>query len=157
MEQIAWIICRLAALIYWLIGLAIKYLWYAIPGVFKVIWNPRHAPTALLLMLASALDCKLYDRVYLGTYNTFLHLAIILAPFMYFYYLGKHKRNITVNKTITIKHVPVVHDPINQVQRPNKDRIEEPRFKKINQQEPFARQAGDEVRNAKTIDYVEID
>ena len=120
-----------------------------------MIWNPRHAPTALVLMLISFFDYKLYDKIYLGTYHALWHGIIILSPFAYFYYLGKHKRSITVNKTITIKHVPV-HDPINQVQRPNKDRIEGSKTKKINQQEPYARHCGFDVRDAKTIDYTVV-
>jgi hypothetical protein len=122
--------------------------------VFKVIWNPRYAPTALVLMLLSALDCKLYDKIYLGRCNALWHLIVILAPFFYFYYLGKHKRNITVNKTITIKQQPT--EPIPQPRY--QPQIEEPEKRKdINPPEFYARQANDEVRNAKTIDYIEID
>lgn len=157
MEQIGWIVCRLGAIVYWLIGLAIKYLWYAVPGAFKVIWNPRHAPTALALMLASALDVKLYDKIYLGKYNDWIHLAVILAPFVYFYYIGKHRKDIIVNKTIVIKEKPV-HDPIKNPINVNKQRVNPHMWKKeISQPEFYARQAGDEVRNAKTIDYVEVD
>jgi hypothetical protein len=132
----------------------IKYLWHAVPGVFKVIWNPRYAPVALGLMLASALDCKLYDKIYLGTYHALWHGIIILSPFAYFYYLGKHKRNITVNKTITIKQQPTEHIP----QPRYRPQVEGPEKRKdISPPEFYARQASDEVRNAKTIDYIEID
>jgi hypothetical protein len=150
METIGWIICRLAAITYWLIGLAIKYLWYAVPGVFKVIWNPQHAPTALVLMLISALDVKLYDKLNLGTYHALWHGIIILSPFAYFYYLGKHKRNITVNKTITIKQQPTEPIPQPRPYRPQVEPAE--RRKDINPPAEFY-----EVRNAKTIDYIEID
>jgi len=158
MEQIGWVICRLAAIAYWIVGLIIKYLWYAVPGAFKVIWNPKHAPTALILMLLSALDCKLYDRVYLGTYNTLLHLAIILAPFIYFYRLGKHKRNIVVNKTIVIKERPIVSDPIQPPINFDKHQVNEPIWKRpINQPESYKRHMSDEFKDAKEVDFKEVD
>jgi len=136
--------------------LIIKYLWYAIPGVFKVLWNPHHAPVALGLMLASALDCKLYDRIYLGKFNNWLHLIIIFSPFIYFYYLGKHKRQIVVNKTITVNIPPKVVQPV-QPLRPYRPQVNEKPRQNINPPEFYSRQAGEDVRNAKVIDYVEID
>lgn len=121
-----------------------------------MIWNPRYAPTALVLMLLSALDCKLYDKIYLGKYNALWHLIVILAPFFYFYYLGKHKRNITVNKTIVIKQTPIITEPIPQPQyQPQVEAAE--RRKDINPPEPYATQTGEDVRNAKTVDYTVVE
>ena len=112
------------------------------------MWNPHHAPVALGLMLASFLDYKLYDRLYLGKYSNWLHLVIVLSPFIYFYYLGKHKRTIVVNKTITVNIPPKVVPTIQPLRQP-RPQVSERLRKNINPPEPYTRHMGDDIRNAK--------
>jgi hypothetical protein len=110
-------------------------------------------------MLISALDCKLYDKIYLGKYNDWIHLIIIISPFVYFYYIGKHHKNIVVNKTITVNMPQKIVQPIPQP-RPYQPQVREPQapsFKKINQPEFYARHGGFDVRDAKTIDYTVVE
>jgi len=109
-------------------------------------------------MLISFFDYKLYDKIYLGTYHALWHGIIILSPFAYFYYLGKHKRNITVNKTIVIKQQPIITEPIPQP-RPYQPQIKntDNNRKEINQPEFWSKQSGDEFRNAKKVNFKEVD
>jgi hypothetical protein len=71
--------------------LIIEYLKNAIKGFVKILYNPRHAIIALPLCLISPLDAKFFVGYTFGgaEYAPIIHLIIILAPFIYFYFLGK--------------------------------------------------------------------
>ena len=78
-------------LIKWSIILTFNYCRYAIKGLIKVLFNPKHAIIALPICLISALDAKFFVGYTFGgaEYAPIIHLVIILAPFAYFYFLGK--------------------------------------------------------------------
>jgi len=73
------------------IVLAIEYFVNAAKGFVKVLFNPKHAIIALPICLISPLDAKFFVGYTFGgaEYAPIVHLVIILAPFAYFYFLGK--------------------------------------------------------------------
>jgi hypothetical protein len=75
-----------------IIKFGLHYLRYAIPGVVKVLYNPKYAVTALTVCLLSVVDAKFFYNTYTFNnykYSNYVHLIILLAPFAYFYGLGK--------------------------------------------------------------------
>jgi len=146
---------RLLKVLPWIAKLLINYLIHAGLGVFKVLWHPHHAPTALTVMLASFLDAKYGGEFYFGQYSDLIHLSILLSPFIYFYRIGKTKY---VVKEIIIKERPIVSNPIKPPVRFDKQQIKEFIFRKkrINQPESYTRHMGDEFKDAKEVNYREI-
>jgi len=73
------------------IVLAIEYFVNVGKGFVKVLFNPKHAIIALPVCLISPLDAKFFVGYTFGgaEYAPIVHLVIILAPFAYFYFLGK--------------------------------------------------------------------
>jgi len=110
-------------LIKWSIILTFKYCRHAIKGFVKVLFNPQNAVIALPICLISVLDAKFFVGYTFGgaEYAPIVHLVIILAPFAYFYFLGKvnivvvpEERKIKIEKPSPSRTKRKISEIINQ-------------------------------------------
>ena len=136
-------------LIKWSIILTFKYCRHAIKGLVKVLFNPKHAILALPLCLISTLDAKFFVGYTFGgaEYAPIVHLVIILAPFAYFYFLGKidivvvpeeYKIKIEKSSKPKKKISEIINKPIkSKDKKQKKQRKKEPK-KTVNQIETLS-------------------
>jgi len=131
------------------IVLAIEYFVNAGKGFVKVLFNPKHAIIALPICLISPLDAKFFVGYTFGgvEYAPIVHLVIILAPFAYFYFLGKvdivvvpeeHKIKIEKPNKPKKKISEIINKPIkSKNKKSKKQRKKEPK-KTVNQIETLS-------------------
>jgi hypothetical protein len=99
-------------------ALIIAYFKNAIKGFVKVLCNPRNAIIALPICLISPLDAKFFVGYTFGgaEYAPYVHLVIILSPFIYFYFLGKVDIVIVPEERFKIK-IEKPNEPKNEPEK----------------------------------------